>query len=236
MSIIQRFADGAALARGAADEFVEVARGSRGPCNILLSGGSTPKGMFQLLAKQRRDGLPWDRIDLWWGDERCVPPDHPDSNYGMTKANLIDPLKLDPARIHRIEGERDPEAAARDYERAMAPLGTPPVFDLVYLGMGPDGHTASLFPNSKGLAERTRFVIANTVTSPLVHGTATRITVTVPVLNAARRVRFLVGGADKAETLAGVLEGPPGKYPSQLVDNPDLAWFVDEAAAARLHS
>ena len=231
---IQRFADAAALARGAADEFTRVVRATTGTCNIALSGGSTPKGMFQILAKLGRDALPWDRIELWWGDERCVPPDHPESNYGMTRANLIEPLSLDPARIHRIAGERDPELAARDYERELQPLGSPPVFDLVLLGMGPDGHTASLFPGSAGLAERTRSVIANVVTSPLVHGTSTRITVTFPVINAARRVRFLVGGADKAETLAGVLAGPAGRFPSQLVRNPDLVWLVDNAAAAKL--
>jgi 6-phosphogluconolactonase len=233
---IKKFADAGALARAAADELASIAKATRGTCHVALSGGSTPKGMFKALVAMGKDALPWDRIELWWGDERCVPPDHPDSNYGMTRANLIEPLKLDPARIHRIEAERpDHDAAAADYERALtAALGTPPVFDLVLLGMGPDGHTASLFPGSAGLTERTRFVIANVCTSPLVHGTATRITLTVPAINAARRVRFLAGGADKAETLAAVLEGPRGQYPSQLIDNRDLAWFVDEAAATRL--
>ena len=116
----------------------------------------------------------------------------------------------------------------------MAALGTPPVFDLVLLGMGPDGHTASLFPGSPGLTETTRFVIANRVDSPLTKGPATRITLTIPAINAAKHVRFLVGGADKAATLAAVLEGPRGRYPSQLVAAVDLAWFVDDAAAARL--
>src|SRR5262249_37682662 len=124
----------------------------------------------------------------------------------MTKANLIDPLGLDPTRIHRIEGERDPDTAAADYERALVgALRKPPLFDLVLLGMKPDGHTASLFPRSNALAETQRFVVANRVDSPLTKGPATRITLTFPAINAARAIRFLVAGADKADTLAKVM-------------------------------
>ena len=232
---VQRLPDLDAVSRAAAEELARVARAATGTVHVALSGGSTPKRMFDVLAQQGRAALPWDRIELWWGDERCVPTDHPDSNYGAAKQHLIDPLGLDPARVHRIAGERDPAAAAADYERAVvAALGAPPVFDLVLLGMGPDGHTASLFPDSPGLAETERFVIANQVTSPLVHGTATRITLTFPAIGAARHTRFLVAGADKAETLAGVLEGPAGRYPSQRVTGADVAWLVDAAAAARL--
>ena len=234
---VQRLSDLDAVSRAAAEELASVARAAKGTVHVALSGGSTPKRMFDVLAQQGRAALPWERIELWWGDERCVPPDHPDSNYGTAKKHLIEPLGLDQARVHRIEAERDPAAAAADYARALvAALGTPPVFDLVLLGMGPDGHTASLFPGSAGLGETSRFVIANQVTSPLVHGTATRITLTFPAINAARHVRFLVAGADKAETLAGVLEGPPGHYPSQRVTGTDVAWLVDSAAAARLRS
>ncbi|HWU89428.1 MAG TPA: 6-phosphogluconolactonase, partial [Kofleriaceae bacterium] len=173
--------------------------------------------------------------------ERCVPPDHADSNYGAARALLIEPLRragLDDARVHRIHGELDPGASARAYEdELVAALGSPPVLDLALQGMGPDGHTASLFPDSPALDETRRFVVANPVRSPLVPGgAATRITLTAPAINCARRVRFLVAGADKAEALAAVLEGPrdPRRYPAQLVEGADVAWLVDAAAAARL--
>ena len=239
---LRRFADLDALARAAADELAAIARAAhetRGRCHVALSGGSTPRRLFERLAAAGRDALPWDAVELWWGDERTVPPEHADSNYGMARALLVEPLRLDPAHVHRMAGERaDADAAARSYEAALvAALGAPPVFDLVLLGMGPDGHTASLFPGSAGLGETKRWVIANRVTSPLVHGTATRITLTAPAINAARCIRFLVAGADKAVALAQVLEGPrdPTRYPSQLVKRDgDVAWLVDEAAAAQL--
>jgi len=185
--------------------------------------------------------LPWRQLALWWGDERTVPPDHPDSNYRMAREALIDPAAafgLGAAQVHRIAAELAvPAAAAADYERALvAALGAPPRFDLVLLGMGPDGHTASLFPGSPALGDTAHWVVANPVTSPLVHGTTTRITLTAPAINAARRVRFLVAGADKAATLAQVLGGPrdPARYPSQSVapESGDLVWFVDPAASA----
>jgi 6-phosphogluconolactonase len=240
---VRRFGDLDALSRAAADELAAVAHAAvnaRGACSLALSGGSTPKRLFQLLAQRGRDALPWDVIELWWGDERTVPPDHADSNYRMTREALLDPLGLAASHVHPIDGAlADHDAAARAYERALAgALGSPPVFDLVLLGMGPDGHTASLFPGSPALAETTRWVVANPVTSPLVHGQTTRITLTAPALNAARKIWFLVAGADKAATLAQVLEGPrePTRYPSQLIapDSGDLVWFVDAAAAASL--
>jgi len=241
--VVRRFSDLDALSRAAADELAGLARAAvaeRGACSIALSGGSTPRRLFQLLAARGRDALPWERIDLWWGDERTVPPEHADSNYRMAREALIEPLSLAATRVHRIAGElADPAAAAAAYERALVDaLGAPPVLDVVLLGMGPDGHTASLFPGSPGLDETRRWVIANPVTSPLVHGTTTRITLTAPAINAARCVRFLVAGADKAAALAQVLAGPrdPTRYPSQLVapDSGDLRWFVDDAAAATL--
>jgi 6-phosphogluconolactonase len=237
---IRRFADLDALSHAAADELGAIARAAiaeRGRCSIALSGGSTPKHLFGLLARAGRGALPWDHIDLWWGDERAVPPDHPDSNYGMAREALLAPLGLDAAHVHRMAGELDPVAAARAYEdELVAALGAPPIFDLVLLGMGPDGHTASLFPGSAALAETRRWVVANVVTSPLVHGSATRITLTAPAINAARHVRFLVTGADKAAALAQVVEGArdPERYPSQLIAPADLAWLVDPAAAAAL--
>jgi len=235
---IRKYADLDALSRAAAQDFVALAKeavAARGVFHVLLSGGSTPKRLFQLLAAMGRAALPWDAIHLWWGDERCVPPDHADSNYGMTRATLIEPLGL--GNVHRIVGEGDPAAGARAYEEALvAALGSPPVVDLALQGMGPDGHTASLFPHSPGLAERTRFVVANPVDSPLTKGKTTRITLTYPAINAARHVRFLAGGADKAATLAAVLQGPRDAqtYPSQGVEGADVQWLVDEAAAARL--
>jgi len=248
MAEVRKFDGLDALSRAAADELVAIiheAVAARGACNIALSGGSTPKRLFQILAAMGKDALPWDRIQLWWGDERTVAPDHADSNYRMTREALLDPLALDPARIHRIRGEAaDPGAAAQAYEdelvRALAELPLKvPVFDYVMLGMGPDGHTASLFPNTPALAETSRFVVANPVDSPLTKGPTTRITLTAPALNAARHIRFLVGGADKAEPLAQVLDGAraPDTYPSQLIEpshGGDLVWFVDDAAARLL--
>jgi 6-phosphogluconolactonase len=158
----------------------------------------------------------------------------------MAKQHLIDPLKLDrgpagPAKIHRLEGERPALQAAADYERALVhALGAPPIFDLVWLGMGPDGHTASLFPRSPGVRDRTSYVIANPCDSPLTKGPTTRLTITLPVIDAARHVRFLVGGADKADTLAQVQKGPNELYPSSLVAAADTVWFVDRAAGAKL--
>jgi len=231
----QLFADLDALSRAAADDFTALVSSTDRTFHVALSGGSTPKKLFDELVRRGRAALPWDRIELWWGDERCVPPDHPDSNYGMTKQHLIDPLELDPARIHRLEGERAPIQAAADYERALvSALGAPPVFDLVWLGMGPDGHTASLFPHSAGVRDKTSYVIANAVDSPLTKGPATRLTITLPVIDAGHHVRFLVGGADKAETLAQVARGPSELYPSSLVTAADLVWFIDRAAGAKL--
>jgi 6-phosphogluconolactonase len=244
--LLRRFADLDALSQAAADDLAGIARAAvaeRGVCHIALSGGSTPRRLFQLLVQRGPAALPWRQLALWWGDERTVPPDHPDSNYRMAREALIDPAAafgLLPAQVHRISGELAvPAAAAADYERALvAALGAPPRFDLVLLGMGPDGHTASLFPRSPALDETAHWVVANPVTSPLVHGTTTRITLTAPAINAARTVRFLVAGADKAAALAQVLAGPPDptRYPSQRIapETGDLVWLVDQAAASAL--
>jgi 6-phosphogluconolactonase len=219
-----------ALSTAAADELAAIARdaiATRGTCAIALSGGSTPKRLFQLLAARGRDALPYDRVELWWGDERCVPPDHADSNYRMARETLIEPLGLQ--HVHRIPAEQ--ADAADVYERELvAALGTPPVFDYVMLGMGADGHTASLFPHSPGLAERARWVIANAIDAK-----TTRITLTVPTILAARAIRFLVAGAEKADALHAVLDGPrdPDRYPSQWIAE-HAVWLVDRAAAAQL--
>jgi 6-phosphogluconolactonase len=231
----QLFADLDALSRAAADDFTKLVNATDRTFHVALSGGSTPKKLFDVLAERGRGALPWDRIELWWGDERCVPPDDPDSNYGMAKQHLIDPLGLEPSRIHRLEGERKPIDAAADYERALVTaLGAPPILDLVWLGMGPDGHTASLFPNSFGVRDKNSYVIANAVDSPLTKGPATRLTFTLPVIDAARHVRFLVAGADKADTLAKVARGQSELYPSSLVAAADTVWMIDRAAGAKL--
>jgi 6-phosphogluconolactonase len=240
---VRRFADLDALSRAATDDLMALARdavAARGACHIALSGGSTPRRMFALLAAAGPGGLPWPHIELWWIDERTVPPDHPDSSYGMTYESLIAPLELDPTRVHRMAGELpDHEAAAERYERELVgALGAPPVLDVALLGMGPDGHTASLFPGSPALDETRRWVVANPVSSPLAHGRATRLTLTAPTINAARHVRFAAAGADKAATLAQVLDGPrdPARLPAQLIApaSGDLVWLVDDAAAAQL--
>ena len=236
---VRRFPDLDALSRAVADEVVAVAGAevaARGRASIALSGGRTPERMFRLLAERGRTALPWDRIDLWWCDERAVPPSHPESNHGRAREALVDPLRLDPARVHRIRGELAPDDAADAYQAELVgALGSPPVLDLVLLGLGADGHTASLFPGSSALAETTRFAVATR--APAGFPVEARITLTVPVLGGARRVLFLVAGADKAVAVAAALEGPrdPPRHPAQMIDPAgDLGWRIDEAAAALL--
>jgi 6-phosphogluconolactonase len=232
---IKRFADAGALAHAAADELLELAHAciaERGVCHIALSGGSTPRRLFETL---RTLPMPWPSIELWFGDERTVPPDHADSNFRMANETLIAPLGL--TRVHRMRGEALPAAAAAAYETELiASVGTPPVLDIALQGMGPDGHTASLFPGSPALADTTHWVVANPVDSPLTGGVTTRITLTARAINVARHVRFLVTGAEKAATLAAVLEGPrdPERFPAQLIEGADVVWYVDAAAAAQL--
>jgi len=240
MSVI-RLTDLESVSREGAETFSRLAReavGSRGVFHVALSGGSTPKRMFQLLVDQGKHALPWAHVHLWWGDERTVPPDHADSNYRMTRESLIEPLGLAAANVHRIAGEEpDHDAAALAYETALTQaLGNPPVFDLAIQGMGPDGHTASLFPQSPACSDVAHVVVANPVDSPVAKGKTVRITLTARAINAARTVIFLVAGADKADALAQVLEGPrdPLRYPSQLINGPNVTWFVDAAAAAKL--
>jgi 6-phosphogluconolactonase len=242
---IRILADAEAVSRAAAEEFVRLANAAiaaRGQFAIALSGGSTPKRLYQLLAEAPfREQVAWDKVEFFWGDERSVPPDHNDSNYHMASEAMLRKLPVPATHIHRMEAERtDRDAAARDYEAALARVfktsvgGEIPGFDLILLGMGPDGHTASLFPHTTALKERSRWVIVNYVPK----FATDRVTFTVPVLNRAREVLFLVAGADKAEPLHEVLEGPPNndEYPSQFVKpSPgELVFFVDRAAAAKL--
>lgn len=235
MADLERFADAGMLAQEAAGELLALARASvaeRAVCHIALAGGSTPRRLHERL---RELPMPWPAIELWFGDERTVPPDHAGSNYRMANETLLAPLGL--TRVHRMRGEDEPAAAAAAYEAELiASAGTPPVLDIVLLGMGPDGHTASLFPGSPALADSTHWVVANPVDSPVTKGVTTRITLTARTINAARHVRFLVTGADKAPALAAVLEGPrdPQRLPAQLIEAADVVWYVDGAAAAQL--
>lgn len=229
------------LAERAADTFVALvgaAIAARGNAAVALAGGSTPRAMNARLAvAPRRAGLDWTKIDFYFGDERCVPPDHVDSNYRMTRETLFDPLGIDPARVHRMRGEDQPQAAADAYDTLLRrPPGPPLIFDVVYLGMGPDGHTASLFPGTLGSFDPLRYAVANFVPK----FNSYRITVTPRAINAARHVTVTAAGAEKAESLHGVLNGAhdPDRYPAQLLaPKPgELRWFVDAAAAMQLRS
>jgi 6-phosphogluconolactonase len=235
----------AALERRAAEAFAEAAAGamrSRGSFRVALAGGSTPRSLYSRLAEDAglRDLGAWQHVQFFWGDERHVPPDDPQSNFRMARETLLDRLQLRADQVFRIKGEcEDPAAAAAEYERDLLtafelPTGSVPSFDLILLGLGADGHTASLFPETAALAERQRLVVANWV--PTFH--SSRITLTVPVLNGAATVMFLVRGADKAQALAAILGGPhdPVRLPAQLV-NPEhgrVRWLVDAAAAQLL--
>jgi 6-phosphogluconolactonase len=242
---IRVFPDRETLSRAAAEIFVGSAGEAitrQGRFAVALAGGSTPRRCYELLAASpSREQVSWGAVDFFWGDERCVPPDHSDSNYRMAREALLAKLTIDQNKIHRMPAEReDLERAASEYQTEIArafaadPQGPPPRLDLVLLGLGPDCHTASLFPHSAALQEKTHWVVRNYVE----RFGAYRLTLTVPILNRARQVVFLVAGADKAEALAAVLEGPrdPLRLPAQLIrpEAGELAWLVDKAAARAL--
>jgi 6-phosphogluconolactonase len=213
---------------------------------LVLSGGSTPRDLFALLADPNepfRARLPWEKVHFFWGDERHAPPDHADSNYRMAREALLDPMGIAPQNVHRIQGENpDAALAAADYENELRTFfheegkTAPglPRFDLILLGLGPEGHTASLFPGSPALHERERWVVA-----PWVEKFNTfRITLTPPVLNRAAAVLFLAAGEEKADALHAVLEevGDADLYPARIVrpEEGDLLWLLDRAAAKKL--
>jgi 6-phosphogluconolactonase len=221
---------------------VEQAVATRGVARVAISGGSTPKNTFKLLADPAGSfvaTVPWDKLQLFWVDERCVGPDDPESNYGVARELLLSKVPILEKNVFRMEGELDPEEAASRYESTLRNVmklegAESPAFDLVTLGMGPDGHTASLFPHTAGLDEMSRLVIANHVPEKDVW----RISLTWPVINQAAEVVFEVEGAGKTEVLAEVLVGPrdPERLPSQLIrpSNGKLLFLLDEAAAAKL--
>jgi 6-phosphogluconolactonase len=229
------YADGAALTAGAADFIAAEAAeaiAKRGRFAIALSGGNTPKPVYQRLASAPLD---WARAQVFFGDERCVPPEDPRSNYHMARTALLDHAPIPPANIHRMRGEEPPEAAAEAYANAMSrALGDDGRLDLVLLGLGDNGHTASLFPGLAVVTETRRPVMAAYVEAVGMW----RLTLTPPPINAARRVAFLVEGAGKAEMVHRVLQGPsdPVVLPAQVIrptERPAL-WLLDAAAAAKL--
>ena len=235
----------AEMCKVAAAEFVSAASEAikaRGVFAVALAGGSTPKALFSLMATdpELRAKVPWDKIAFFWGDERHVAPDHADSNYRMANDAMLSKAPVNPAMVFRIMGEYpDTRKAADEYEQQLVKYfklnnGQLPRFDLVMLGMGPDGHTASLFPGTKALQEKKRLVVSNWVGKFYTH----RITMTAPVLNNAAFVMFTAGGDDKAPPLKAVLEGPhePEQLPSQLIrpETGRLLWLVDQAAARML--
>jgi 6-phosphogluconolactonase len=235
---VERVADLAALARAAAADFArraEAAVAARGRFTVALSGGSTPRALYALLADPDapwRNLVPWGRTQTWFGDERNVPPDHPDSNYRMAREALLAHVA---ASVHRMEGERPAREAADRYEADLratlgAEGGLPPRLDLALMGLGADGHTASLFPGTDALEERVRWVAAPWVPAVGAH----RITLTLPVFERARAVVFLVAGAEKAPALARLLSPPPGEpaIPAARVrpEDGDLLVIADAAA------
>jgi glucose-6-phosphate 1-dehydrogenase len=242
MTIIRRFADLEELCRAAAEELYVDAReaiATRDRFTIALSGGSTPRRMYEILRHAPyRTRVAWDRVDCFFGDERAVGPDHQDSNFRMTYEAMLRELDVPKERIHRIEAERDVDRAARAYESEIASVfgipsgGEPPSFDLVLLGLGTDGHTASLFPFSSALEAADRWVVADRAATPA------RVTMTARLLNAARRIWFLVSGAEKAEALRITLSQgqEPRRVPARLIQptTGTVTWFIDRAAARLL--
>ena len=237
--------DGAAIARRAAQKFVEAgaaAVNEKGSFSVVLAGGSTPKALYGLLVNDPalRAQVPWDKMQVFFSDERHFGPDHPDSNFRMANEAMISKSPLKPEQVTRIKGEYpDADQAAREYELAIRSYfkladGEFPRFDLVLLGMGSEGHTASLFPGTKALHEKRRIAVSNWVGKLL----AERVTLTPPAINNAAHVIFMVTGADKAPALTAVLERvyEPDQLPAQLIQpaNGTLLWLVDTAAGGLL--
>jgi len=239
MSTIQITPDPEQLASAAAEHFIRLAQDAiqtRSHFSVALAGGSTPQAMFKILASSRNaNRLDWSKIYVFWGDERCVPPDHTASNYRLARAALLDHVPILPENIQRMPGELEPITAANQYERLLRKhfLGNAK-FDLILLGMGTDGHTASLFPGMAAIHELNRWVIAHYVEKLA----SWRITLTPVILNQARQITFLVSGNSKAKVLSQVLHGEyqPAVLPSQIIHPSDgnLTWLLDRDAAARL--
>jgi 6-phosphogluconolactonase len=242
---VELFANGMEIARRAAADVVRIAGdavAAHGAFTIALSGGSTPKVLYALLAEHPslRNSLPWDKMKVFFGDERHVGPGHADSNFQMATDAMLSKVPLRPDQVHRIKGEYpDTAQAAAEYEEVIRrefglPAGAFPRFDLILLGMGNEGHTLSLFPGTKALNETQRVVTSNWVGKLC----ADRVTLTAPAANNAANVIFMITGADKACVLKSVLEGPhePDQLPAQMIQpaNGNVSWLVDEAAGSML--
>ena len=231
---VEVFTDPHALVSVAAERVVRAAEAAverRGRFTIALSGGRPPRPLYELLGGPLRDRVPWERTEIYFGDERCVPPSHPESNFAAARHALLGYVPL--ARVHRIEGELPPERAAANYDatlRAAFPDDLAPTFDVVLLGVGPDGHTASLFPGGAALDVRDRWAVAvPTPTTVAPH--VPRVTVTLPPLERAREVWFLATGADKRDVLRRVLDGDGAGLPAARVHGAlRTTWLIDRAA------
>ncbi|MDE2180902.1 MAG: 6-phosphogluconolactonase [candidate division NC10 bacterium] len=238
-------ADPTTLAREAATRLTRIAEEAVARCGrfvVALAGGSTPTRLYSLLAAEPYcTRLPWQNTHVFWGDERAVPPEHPDSNFGMAATILLNRVPIPADQVHRMQVEQaDLDATAGEYQAEIArtlaaqPSDEPPAFDLILLGLGTDGHTASLFPYTQALRETARWVVSNYIPELK----ATRLTLTIPILNRGATILFLVSGAEKASVLQAVLQGPadPERLPAQLIRpvTGRLVWLVDQAAASRL--
>jgi 6-phosphogluconolactonase len=235
---IEVLPDPLALAHHVAAWMTQAALASQGPFRVSLSGGSTPKTLYGLLASDEfRSRFPWPRVSWYWGDERFVPPDHPESNYRMTREAMLAKAPVPPENIHPIPTDGTAEDAARRYERTLqdaygAPRLDPqrPLFDVTLLGLGRDGHTASLLPGEPVLNERARWVVAVSRGRPEV-----RITMTYPVIESSRRVAFLVAGEEKAAIFTAIRAGNSQVPAARVRPVGELFWFVDQAAAGEEH-
>lgn len=242
---VQIFDSPSSVAEAGALHFIRICNASvkaSDKFSVVLSGGSTPKGMLSLLATDAyRKQVDWGKCHFFWGDERSVPPTHSDSNFKMAKDSLLDLVPAIPTQIHRMEAEKnDINQAAQEYQDKITTFfkipanGHPPKFDLLFLGMGPDGHTASLFPGTTALKEKDRWVVPNFVPK----FNTNRMTLTYPIINQAKNVIFLVAGKDKVPALKEVLQGKPDldTYPSQGIkpEQGKLLWLLDKEAASGL--
>lgn len=234
--------DREALFVRAAEEIVHISGESictHGQFSLCLTGGNTPADVYTLIAARFHLSVDWNAVHLFWGDERCVPPDDPASNYGMAVRTMLSKINLDPSRIHRMRGEDQPEQGAREYESELKDFfsleeGEFPRFNLILLGLGDNVHIASLFPGHPAIHENQRLAVAVEVDAPQRH----RITLTPPVLNNAARVMFIVSGENKAAAVKAALEGPrdPDKYPAQIIapGHGEVMWLLDRPAASLL--
>jgi len=233
---IEILPDPQTLARHVAEWMTQAALTANRPFRVSLSGGSTPKALYSLLASNDfRDRFPWQRVFWYWGDERFVPYDHPDSNYRMTREAMLSKAPVPPENIHPVPADGTPEEAARRYERTLreaygAATFDParPLFDITLLGLGADGHTASLLPGEPVLEERTRWVAAVSHGRPEV-----RITMTYPAIDSSRFVAFLVAGKEKAAILSAIRGGDSEMPAARVRPVGELIWFVDKAAAGQ---